>query len=131
MGTNYYWQEPASDPCESCGRFDVARELHIGKSSDGWCFALHVDPENGPRNFAEWEDRWREGKIVDECGSPLTPEAMRAIIAERSSATYPSGAWLSENNAQRGPAGLVRSRLGGHCVGHGSGTWDLITGEFS
>lgn len=38
MGTNYYLH--SQDPCEHCGR--SYPELHIGKSSAGWVFALHV-----------------------------------------------------------------------------------------
>ena len=37
MGTNYYLE---TDACDKCGRGDGP--LHIGNSSAGWCFALHV-----------------------------------------------------------------------------------------
>ena len=42
MGTNYYFED-SSEVCECCGR--GAESLHIGKSSGGWCFSLHVMPE--------------------------------------------------------------------------------------
>ena len=36
------------------------------------------------------------------------------------------------NYAEPGPNGLVRAKINGvHCIGHGEGTWDYITGEFS
>jgi len=38
LGTNYYWQE--SEPCAACGR--GYEQVHVGKSSAGWCFSLHV-----------------------------------------------------------------------------------------
>ena len=51
MGTNYYLHQSV---CESCGRGD--NELHIGKSSAGWAFALHVgDAGSGqPASVTEW-----------------------------------------------------------------------------
>ena len=41
MGTNYYLHK--KPPCEACGHEPAP--LHIGKSSGGWCFSLHVIPE--------------------------------------------------------------------------------------
>lgn len=31
----------------------------------------------------------------------------------------------------RGPMGLLRHKIGPHCIAHGAGTWDLIPGKFS
>jgi len=37
-----------------------------------------------------------------------------------------------ENHSEPGPNNLVRHKIDDvHCIGHGEGTWDLITGEFS
>jgi len=37
MGVNYYWHDTV------CGTYGHLREpIHIGKSSAGWCFSLHV-----------------------------------------------------------------------------------------
>lgn len=66
MGTNYYLQE--KPPCDKCGR--EFERLHIGQSSAGWCFALHVIPELGINNLADWKKRWEEHPSVirDEYG---------------------------------------------------------------
>lgn len=64
MGTNYYL-EP-KPPCQCCGR--PFEQLHIGKSSAGWCFALHVIPERGIKDLDDWVRIWSqpEARIVDE-----------------------------------------------------------------
>lgn len=113
MGTNYYLHE--REPCECCGR--EFKAMHIGKSSHGWCFSLHVDPNDNVQSLDDWRRLWSQpgARIVDECGAHITPEAMEQTITNRSH-----------------PHGLTRSRIDGyHCVGHGEGTWDYITGEFS
>ena len=132
MGTNYYIEPKA--PCVTCGR-EFERE-HIGKSSAGWCFSLHVDPERGITDLPDWEDRWTKdgAQIVDEYGKKISPEEMRAVILAR---VWPHKAnddprWLTENHAVPGPFGLARHAIDGrHCIGHGKATYDLITGDFS
>ena len=129
-GMNFYLHEQS--PCPTCGReYDP---LHIGKSSAGWCFALHVDPDAGIHDLPDWEARWaKPGALIqDEYGRPITPEDMRLIIMARAR-TRGSGMsedWYRVNDATPGPGGLARNKLGRHCIGHGDGTWDLITGEF-
>lgn len=113
MGTNYYLHEKPA--CECCGREYEA--LHIGKSSGGWCFSLHVIPEVGINSLDDWRARWSAPgvHIQDEYGSRIEAAEMEAIITERSS-----------------PYGLRRHGVDDrHCVGQGEGTWDYITGEFS
>ena len=43
----------------------------------------------------------------------------------------PAQWWVQNHHAIPGPNGLLRHRIGEHCIGHGDGTWDLIRGEFS
>jgi hypothetical protein len=132
MGTNYYLHDRPD--CECCGRPFPAK--HIGKSSGGWCFSLHVDPDERINGLSDWEALWSvPGALIrDEYGTRISVEEMRRIILERS---HPRGGlpgpdWLQQNSASPGPNGLVRHKLDGrHCVGHGDGTYDLITGEFS
>lgn len=128
MGTNYYLK---TNKCEHCGRAD--EPVHIGKSSGGWCFSLHVIPEDGINSLADWEARWPTGVIENEYGETITPEEMRKIITERS--REKPVAWRAfdydQSHAEPGPANLLRHRLGRYCVGHGEGTWDLIPGCFS
>ena len=141
MGTNYYWVP--RPPCEACGR--PHEPIHIGKSSGGWCFALHVMPEIGIRRLADWKVRFdvTDSRIVDEYGREINKYEMLKIITERehyAANEAPTRKWLIENHAELGPGGLVRAEIDMvHCVGHGDigghswteETWDLILGEFS
>lgn len=147
MGTNYYFKKPFAKP------------LHVGKSSAGWCFSLHVMPEKGINSIFDWIlILTKPGRVVDEYGTILTRQELIDQIADRSwpkewdanwwapqpFGTYKDGTpcmlpgysseadFHASNGSQRGPKGLLRHRVDGvHCVGQGSGTWDLIAGEFS
>jgi len=131
MGTNYYWYP--KPPCPHCGReYD---EIHIGKSSGGWCFSLHVIPEEGIDSLADWQDKWKgiESFIKDEYGQEVGKNQMTAIITERSCGpSKVDQQWYDDNCAEPGPNGLARHRIDGrYCIGHGEGTWDYLVGEFS
>lgn len=128
MGTNYYLK---TAPCECCGLHDERNTMHIGKSSYGWCFALHVgkwmndtdDPQEA-HNLEDWQALWsREGwVIVDEYKNTVTPEEMLRIITMR------GGEYGYCKEGQE----LARHTIDGkHCLGHGPGTYDYIAGEFS
>jgi hypothetical protein len=148
MGTNYYLH-PRAD-CECCGR--PFEPLHIGKSSSGWCFSLHVIPEEGINNLDDWRERWsrRSAFIRDEYGKTITAQVMESSITERNRSgldaswdrvnwwNSPFSRYLSEedfhrsNHSERGPNLLLRHKVDGrHCIGHGPGTYDYIVGEFS
>ena len=145
MGTNYYLMKGI---CPSCQR--AHEELHIGKSSGGWCFSLHVMPEEGIRDLPDWLQLFNEdgAKIRNEYGEDISVEEMIEEITKRKGNTnfdeprvsYVSFTGLYEdwkefharNHSEPGPNGLLRHKiLEGHCIGHGEGTWDLILGEFS
>lgn len=135
MGTNYYHYP--DDQCPNCKRESEPR--HIGKSSGGWTFGLHVIPEDGINSLADWERIWANGGYIkDEYGELITEEALLNIITQRGF-PRPSGDEPSpytfdfaRNQAQPGPNNLVRRNIDGHyCVGHGEGTWDLVVGGFS
>ena len=142
MGTNYYLHR---DVCPHCGRSE--ERLHIGKSSAGWCFGLHVIPEQSINDLSDWMAEFNKpnAKIVDEYGNPVTPEEMRSQIADRKS-TEPWGqkkvrgnfwgytSWAdfhAKNHSEEGPNGLLRHRAGDMGVKHGNGTYDLCPYEFS
>jgi len=138
MGTNYYWHENAK--CECCGR--SYKPLHIGESSAGWCFSLHVIPELGINDLDDWRKRWKRPNtfIRNQYGETITPEGMDRIITKRTGNldvgweerfASSESTFHRENHSQRGPYGLVRHELGRYCVKHGDGTWDCIPGEFS
>jgi hypothetical protein len=106
MSTNYYYHE--KPPCECCGREYPAR--HIGKSSAGWVFFLHVG--NGVGTLDDWKAVWDKGGCIrDEYGQAVTAEEMLRIITKR--------------------VGTRRSEVAGNCIGQGGGTWEYVVGEFS
>ena len=141
MGTNYVWR---TGICPTCGH--VAEERHIGKSSGGWCFALHVYPEEGILTLEDWMTKWTtdpQGVIRNEYEEVLSVEEMIAVITKRmwpSRDTFSlSEHWYEVNHAEPGPNGLTRHKIeralatgySNGCIEHGEGTWDLIIGEFS
>lgn len=141
MGTNYYWHPPPAEKCPTCGHAEKRDAIHIGKSSVGWCFSMHVVPEERLNNLADWVARWVTGRIEDEYGREVPGGEMFAIITKRDRSKIPDicppngyTTWTAfhvANNSEPGPLGLWRHRIGRYCVGHGEGTWDLIPGDFS
>jgi hypothetical protein len=132
MGTNYFLHSP---PCLHCGH--EPEPLHIGKSSGGWCFALHIHPEQG---LHDWQDIWARisaveelgGFIEDECGRTVESGLFFAIVWDNSRKEPHSLDWLRANHALPGPYGLARRAIDGdHVVGHGDGPFDYCIGEFS
>lgn len=138
MGTNFYLHR---NTCNHCGRSDPPK--HIGKSSGGWAFSLHVYPEEGIRDLDDWIPIFEDVKnnlIKDEYGETLTPGAMQAEITERNwkvDAKIPYGyadweEFHRRNYSEPGPYGLTRAKIDGQrVISHGKGTWDCMVGEFS
>ena len=144
MGTNYYLVKQEGEICSHCKRGATSTKLHIGKSSGGWCFALHVLPDDGVRDLQDWIPLFRQGKIEDEYGEALSAEEMLSVITSREWPYDPNKIpfgyssredFNQQNYAKSGPNGLSRHKLiseGGHnCVSNGEGTWDCCTGDFS
>ena len=143
MGTNYY-ATVGGDPCKTCGHDPDACEYHIGKSSMGWVFSLHVEPDDPdhPHTWAQWLKLLEQPgtTIEDEYGAPWTLEEFRSTVEKRERAqgweTKPYGynSWHDfhqANGSMEGPKGLLRGQLSSHVAAHGEGTWDLVTGSFS
>lgn len=138
MGCNYYLQ--AEPPCPTCGRVDDER-VHIGKSSAGWYFALHVIPELGINTLDDWRNLWSApGAIIrNEYGDVMSISDMELIITvrhgppERSYKPYFSEVeMLRLNGCEWGDYNLLRSKVSDYwCVGHGEGPWSYFTGDFS
>jgi len=131
MGTNYYLHQ---EPCPHCKH--QPEPLHIGKSSGGWCFSLHVIPELGLNSLEDWKELCQDQytyTIKDEYGYIISLQKLLGIITERSQKRVPQDNFDFERNyAEPGPNGLVRSKIDGErCLGHGEGTWDYIIGDFS
>lgn len=110
------------------------QELHIGKSSMGWVFSLHVYPELGINTLYDWMPILldKDNRIFDEYGSHITAEELLRTITCRGR-EEPTG-WDSEqykiNHAEPGPKNLVRGRELGYGRTHGEGTWDYCNYEF-
>jgi len=133
MGTNFYTTVFDEED-------KTTKELHIGKSSAGWCFALHAIPE---RNLMSWED-WcvflKDKKIYNEYGNSLTLDEMDNKVTSRSWGREEGwrlqkgySSWedfFNKNQAQLGPDGLLRHKISDRCILHGDSTWDLMLGEF-
>ena len=140
MGTNYYsvkrdvdynlfesfWDLRGTEDC-----------IHIGKSSVGWCFSLHIVPRLGINTIEDWIRMFIEPDriIIDEYREIVPFDRMMGIITARGRADPCN--WTQEmldrNFAELGPNNLVRHSINSAsgCVSHGEGTWDLIVGEFS
>jgi len=139
MGTNYYLYEKTV--CPTCGHTD--EPLHIGKSSSGWCFSLHIYPDDGISTLQDWIERWSapNSVIQDEYGDNISLEEMLRIITERGRdrewEEKPCGyasweAFHAANNSLKGTNGLLRHQIDGRrCLAHGEGTYDLLSGDFS
>ena len=129
MGTNYYLHR---DVCESCGR-PKSDPLHIGKSSAGWTFGLHVVPDDGISSLGDWLRVFLEARtlIRDEYGKTIAPvEMLEIILCRWRDKPLTDFDWES-NYAVPGPNNLIRHKLDDrYCSGHGDGPYDLILGEF-
>ena len=115
MGRNFFLKIETEAETES---------LHIGKSSYGWAFALHVIPEKGLTSLRAWRNfiMGENKRIENEEGEEIGKRELLRIITE-------CHKWIP---ADKKVVGLARARLGvGGCIGHGKGSWDLIEGEFS
>jgi hypothetical protein len=136
MGTNYFLH---SEQCPHCG-IEQKDKMHLGKSSAGWCFGLHVYPG---LELIDWHDMWsyisfcveEQGhEIKNEYGETILPEVFFAIVWDRHSEQPHDAEWLRMNHAQPGPFGLARYLVDGqHCIGN-AGQYapiDYIVGEFS
>ena len=112
MGTNYYM---AVNACPHCHRSES--ELHIGKSSGGWCFGLNTHPDNGIESLDDWRAAWANNRIRDEYGSPISAEEMDRTITERKP-------WQGRE--------LARHTVDGRfCLANAIGTYDIMRGDFS
>lgn len=146
MGTNYYLE---LDVCESCKK--GTNSLHIGKSSHGWCFSLHVIPEEGINNLEDWISWFNKDKTIirDEYGNIISFEKMLDEITNRkkhksieetyATSKYKLNMYNSVEEFHKHNMSftdehtkLLRHRVDGiHCIGNGEGTYDFIRGDFS
>lgn len=131
MGTNYYLHKKETI-CQKCGH-NSEEPLHIGKSSFGWAFALHVIPERNLNTLEDWQDLWDQpGYVIeDEYGVQKTARCMLEIVNSRKGYATNANAQPLEG-CTLDSDGLLRRKVDGvHCIGHGMGSYDFIAGEFS
>lgn len=86
MGTNYYLRtgKKITRTCDCGFEHEMDEELHIGKSSCGWKFILHIIPERGINELEDWEELFKNGKIFDEYDREVSTEDMLDCILNRS-----------------------------------------------
>lgn len=134
MSTNYYLHAPACPHCKT----ETEKPRHLGKSSAGWCFALHVYPE---KNLHNWQNIWNhidclsftaDHEIKDEYGRIIDLAMFFGMVWDRKGnpEKLVDKEWLKNNHAIPGPFGLARHRLDDRCIGHGNGPFDYIIGDF-
>ena len=106
MGTNYYLKtgKKITKTCDCGFEHELDEELHIGKSSYGWKFVLHIIPERGINELEDWEELFKTGKIFDEYDNEITVEQMMDCILNRSFPVY-------DRSPDRGCACDVRDNL--------------------
>lgn len=133
MGTNYYLEGGA---CGHCGQpLPDAPRLHIGKSSMGWAFTLHIIPEDGINNLFDWIERWERpnARIVDEYGRAVTPYDMLKTVVKRH---RPEGPQMTPDDLARNHAFIGANNMlvhvpDAHAEPHGMVMWSRCKGEFS
>jgi hypothetical protein len=115
MGTNYYARYDSCDcNCPNCGLKGI--EYHIGKSSSGWAFALHVDPDNGIHDLEDVLTKIiKTGAVIyNEYDAEVSLQILLKCILDRDEDV--------EHHELDGGDSVYLV---------GSGSYDLIKGEFS
>ena len=126
MGTNYFLHKESPSKCVTCKHDPDKEVLHIGKSSYGWCFSLHIIPERGINSLEDWVGLWGQPgtKILNEYDEEVLPEDMLKIITTRG-----PGKWAPERMELQRHAPYHKENPG--TVREGPGSYDLILGDFS
>ena len=129
MGTNYYLRtgNKITKTCNCGFEHELDEELHIGKSSYGWKFVLHIIPERGINELEDWEELFKTGKIFDEYDREITVEQMMDCILHRAFTTY-------DRSPEPGCACDARDNLlyvVGEPIGSKSISYVLLDGWFS
>jgi hypothetical protein len=159
MGTNYYLatlNEEYDAKCPIKRKTEARYNMtHLGKSSGGWTFALHVYPERSIYTLDCWVREMQEYDskdsllIFDEYYQTHTLQEFLNVVRDRhSDETWDEmekrikeskfyndytnlDSFLARNHAVRGPNFLLRRKLDDyHCISYGEGTWDHVIGEF-
>jgi len=155
MGTNYYLIKPSELLCNKCGHDPDVQSIHIGKSSFGWCFGLHIIPELNIFSLDDWKREWsKDGVYIqNEYKEKISTEEMLKIITDRGNGRYCKIENKEEARKEEPissifkslkiikkqkiknikiDSGLMRHSIdGSFCTGHGEGPWDYLVGDYS
>lgn len=138
MGTNYYVKTKQKQLVDGWMQPII---LHIGKSSYGWYFSLHIIPQYGLNELEDWKN-FLKGKVIhDEYGRVISYNKMIKTIVR--DFNEKKGLWGMKKDYQYG---LVIDQSFGYktCVGkYGlhyvigtdrelgkDGCYTLVKGEF-
>ena len=130
MGTNYYVNKKPDLVDILRGEEDL--ELHLGKSSAGWCFSLRIYPEMGLVNLETWYKFLSKGRITitDEYGTTHDIDDVIHRITKRS--------WKHEHtlsDIKKYPDRFHKDGCRRHTSSDqtkpGKGSYDLCNYEFS
>lgn len=90
MGTNFFTRNFYCSRCnQRLPEASEAEEIHLGKSSMGWPFALQA---NGYKYYKNWPEmkKWLKGKIIyDEYGGEFKPEEFIKWVENRKNIKEP------------------------------------------
>lgn len=132
MGTNYYLKSQAGKNIKGLD----TPEWHIGKSSAGWVFSLHVD--GNIKNLKDIVDiLFKEflkpfgARIHDEYGDKICLDTIVHTIQHREPWVISLEGSDDAYSFWDAKLNLMRHKVGAHCIANGEGTYDLIQGEFS
>ena len=84
MGTNYY---TAENYCDHCKQYKV--DLHIGKSSGGWCFSFQGYKWMSLTSWQAWKAYLKDKLIMDEYGEKMTYESFVDLIEKHKAPSSP------------------------------------------
>jgi hypothetical protein len=94
----YLTNEDVFDGREYCTDWPYVQQIHVGKSSGGWAFSLHVLPNLGITDLEDWAELLNYGVLRDEYGACKGPENFIKSIKQRRWHRPPSlpGKWSIE-----------------------------------
>ena len=84
MGTNYY---TAENYCDHCKQYKV--DLHIGKSSGGWCFLFQGYKWMSLTSWQAWKAYLKDKLIMDEYGEKMDYESFVDMVEKHKSPSSP------------------------------------------
>lgn len=122
MGTNYYVKSGTKYIHNGWVTDEI---LHIGKSSHGWYFSLHVIPWAGLNSFEDWKEFLKGKTIHDEYGRKVSYTRMIKTILR----DCKDGCW-GKNTSFTGNIGDVAEDHGCYKIRVGKyGLWYVEDGE--